>query len=391
MEIERIRLRSGADWRALTRRMRPTIVEHLFDGGTGIPRTRAALVERWGRVEIPVQRNYQRHSLEDGYLRPGRAQEAFAVSIASYFDIADQVEGFDFLVLEMPAPREVHEALPLPRWLVREAGADWFRQLYVGARDTLAPTHFDWDGQHVLLHHLCGRKRFVLFPSRLFPRLRLCMNFSTLAFWKLPPEAQARTIAALGGAETITGVLEPGETLYMPSFWIHSIESLEPSSSIGLRLGRHPGLEWITRALPQDGHLAAWLAESVVPLPRAAPLPDELGPIVEAYFGCHAGPLARYLAMRSALRSACDRFPWSAELALEGRFADLGEREVRRRGSIVRKAYDAPARFPWLDLSSPASRTRSAARHLRRARGSIPARSWELLLRAAASPPGRTN
>jgi hypothetical protein len=115
------------------------------------------------------------------------------------FDLSEAVENW------MPAPEAV-AARPgsseeiMARWALR--GFMW---LFIGPSGTFTPRHLDTLNTHAWNCQITGRKRFDIWRPR------------------APDD---------GTPADLSVVLEPGETLIIPTGWGHSVTALEPSISL---------------------------------------------------------------------------------------------------------------------------------------------------------------
>ncbi|MEM8960964.1 MAG: cupin-like domain-containing protein [Acidobacteriota bacterium] len=114
-------------------------------------------------------------------------------------------------------------------WYRREPGPlrSWYEQgfgwVFIGPAGTLSPFHVDLFGTHAWLAQLQGHKRVVLLPpdqTDLADRVSVPFDAS----------GELRTDVSMPGART--GVLAPGEVLFIPAGWPHAVISLEPSISL---------------------------------------------------------------------------------------------------------------------------------------------------------------
>jgi len=155
------------------------------------------------------------------------------------------------------------------------------RQLLVNARGLLNRCH-----AHVhsyLLHQVHGRKRVRLFSpldtARLVPnpdRRTAIEDFDRIDAARRP---------AVREATAYEGVLEPGDALYLPSYWWHEIRVDEPAISIGFHA---PGGAARDAALALHEGIAAALAAAVA----RAPDPRVLAGIAATLFTAAARDVA---------------------------------------------------------------------------------------------------
>lgn len=105
--------------------------------------------------------------------------------------------------------------------------------MFFGPKKSITRMHQDIDMSNVFLTQFEGKKRVVLFPpsqSRLLYRLPL--NVHTTVDIDHP---DFKTYPGLKYAKGMTGVLEYGDTLFMPAAYWHHIEYLEGGYGLSLR------------------------------------------------------------------------------------------------------------------------------------------------------------
>ena len=116
----------------------------------------------------------------------------------------------------------------LNKHLADKPASSW---LWLGNAVTAA-THYDnLDGINCIV---AGRKRFTFFPPDQFPNLYvgpldLAPGGQPTSLVKVSApdlERYPRFAQALTAAETVD--VEPGDAVFIPSFWWHNVESLEP-------------------------------------------------------------------------------------------------------------------------------------------------------------------
>ncbi len=134
-----------------------------------------------------------------------------------------------------------------PNWMTRPFGNAVYRDLfhrgsaiefYLGGNGRGFPV-LHWDGYHThaFLMQFYGRKEFFvygpeqtkyLYPRTDCPNLSLCADINHVDLEKYPLFAKAKPAVF---------VLEPGETLFIPSGWWHTTQMLSPSISLSCNVG----------------------------------------------------------------------------------------------------------------------------------------------------------
>ena len=134
-----------------------------------------------------------------------------------------------------------------PNWMTRSFGNAVYRDLfhrgsaieiYIGGNGRGFPV-LHWDGYHThaFLMQFHGRKEFFvygpeqsgfLYPSGDSPNISRCADIRNVDLEKYPLFAKARPDVF---------ILEPGETLFIPSGWWHTTQMLSPSISLSCNVG----------------------------------------------------------------------------------------------------------------------------------------------------------
>ncbi len=108
-----------------------------------------------------------------------------------------------------------------------------FPFMFFGGEGSKVALHYDIDLSHVFLNQFHGRKRAVLFSPE--QSKRIYQHPFTVASYidvNRPDYEQFPALRRVQGYETI---LQPGDTLFMPSGYWHYIEYLDGGYSISLR------------------------------------------------------------------------------------------------------------------------------------------------------------
>jgi hypothetical protein len=122
-----------------------------------------------------------------------------------------------------------------------------YPMLFVGGAGSITHMHFDIDLSHILHTQFVGRKKVLLFPYteqyKLYrkPFEVLCLadfsNYSDIDRSKL----DYKNFPAVRKAQGFEGILEHGDTLFMPAGYWHHMEYLESGFAMSLR-ALHPSL-----------------------------------------------------------------------------------------------------------------------------------------------------
>jgi hypothetical protein len=92
--------------------------------------------------------------------------------------------------------------------------------------------HYDGLASHGFLMQICGRKKFILYAPE-HERTPDQLNVSRIGDIEHPDLNQFPLFAK---AEPTTFTLEPGESLFIPGKWWHTIKMLTPSISISMNI-----------------------------------------------------------------------------------------------------------------------------------------------------------
>ena len=233
---------------------RPVILTDFMDARpirrVTTPRMASAAL---GHVPLALQADYQRGSFAPLLGRqpkrllkelleepPVRRPFPKYCSLDQYLDLLRRVPETTALCLEQPSPAEMQEFAPIPDYCRQNdpSGADTIdSHLFVANRGALARLHFDLDHRHNLLYQVFGVKRVTLFPPTMSRLLNPHGNSSLLTLQNIPDAERLRLLKFAGGYDS---VLQPGETLYIPTLWWHCLEYRTVAMSVNFRFGRNP-------------------------------------------------------------------------------------------------------------------------------------------------------
>lgn len=118
------------------------------------------------------------------------------------------------------------------------AGAAHLRaKLWIGKAGTVTPLHRDVP--HNLHVHLTGRKRWLLFSPAQSSRVYRRGLFSPMPnFARVDPESpDLERFPRVRGAAALSGILQPGETLFIPLGWWHHTRTLDDAVSMNFWWG----------------------------------------------------------------------------------------------------------------------------------------------------------
>ena len=134
---------------------------------------------------------------------------------------------------ELQAP----DILGLPR---RWGDHDLLSNMFLGNKGNYAHLHYDGDQRQVFLHQVFGRKRVVLFPPSAGAELDVansfCPGHSNIYLERKSAGEKLEFIDAVGGYD---GIMEPGDTVYIPMLFWHYLEYTDTGMSVNYRFGRN--------------------------------------------------------------------------------------------------------------------------------------------------------
>jgi hypothetical protein len=203
----------------------------------------AQLRRRFGDRRISVI------ATRDGCLRTDvKTGVAFeAMRFGDYIDVLERGERPEYYLVEpgygwIP---ELSEDVRIPEYC---RDAPWRNtRFWLSASGTSAPLHRDLAEN--LFFQVVGRKRFYLYPPSLSPWLYSNPLRSALPnYSRFDPETPDYDRFPLTRKiRPIEVILEPGDTLYLPSRWWHHTRSLELSASFNFWWA-DGALAWVVRA-----------------------------------------------------------------------------------------------------------------------------------------------
>ena len=109
--------------------------------------------------------------------------------------------------------------------------------IWIGSKGVVTPLHHDaWTG---LLFQISGSKRVLMFSPTERPNLYFTSPFAARDRWSSLPgrsdDADPGRFPRFRRATRHEAQLNGGEALYIPPFWSHEVEALEPNISIPFR------------------------------------------------------------------------------------------------------------------------------------------------------------
>lgn len=140
--------------------------------------------------------------------------------------------------------------------------------LWVSKRGTASSIHYDSNGCHNFNAQIKGSKRVVLFDPKEYKKLYMHTMTKDLSFYNFSKvnwrELNYNKFPDLKDVQYIEGILEPGDALFLPVFWLHYFDHLG-EINININFWWHPteitlnpvSLSWLlgiasAQILPKD-------------------------------------------------------------------------------------------------------------------------------------------
>ena len=120
-----------------------------------------------------------------------------------------------------------------------------YPMLFTGGAGSITHMHFDIDMSHILHTQFAGRKRVLMFPfteqHKLYRKPWEVLSLADFSNYYLDGKLDYEKYPALKLANGLDFILEPGDTLFMPSGYWHHMEYLDSGFAMSLR-AMQPGL-----------------------------------------------------------------------------------------------------------------------------------------------------
>ncbi len=183
--------------------------------------------KHYGHLRVPVvSNNYSKPGR--GYMEPDRV-----IAFGEYLEIMESgpTDLRIFLWNIFKAAPELRHDFKIPN--IMDGFVDELPFMFFGGEGAKVALHYDIDMSHVFLNQIHGRKRVLLFaPDQ--SRNLYHHPFTVASYVDLnnPDYQRFPALAHVKGYEV---VLQPGESLFMPSGYWHYIEYTDGGYSISLR------------------------------------------------------------------------------------------------------------------------------------------------------------
>ncbi len=116
-----------------------------------------------------------------------------------------------------------------------------YPMLFVGGAGSITHLHFDIDMSHILHTQFCGRKRVLLFPFserfKLYRKPWEVLSMADFSHYAEPAKSKLdfEAFPALHEVRGYEGILEHGDTLFMPAGYFHHMEYIDSGFAMSLR------------------------------------------------------------------------------------------------------------------------------------------------------------
>lgn len=114
-----------------------------------------------------------------------------------------------------------------------------YPMLFTGGAGSITHMHFDIDMSHILHTQFAGRKRVLMFPfseqHKLYRKPWEVLSLADFSNYYEQGKVDYEKFPALKLAQGLDFILEPGDTLFMPSGYWHHMEYLDSGFAMSLR------------------------------------------------------------------------------------------------------------------------------------------------------------
>lgn len=183
--------------------------------------------EKYGHLRVPVvSNNYSKPG--KGYMQPDRI-----ITFREFLEILESgpTDLRIFLWNIFKAAPDLRHDFRTPT--IMDGFVDELPFMFFGGEGAHVALHYDIDMSHVFLNQIHGRKRVLLFaPDQ---SRHLYHHPFTVASYVDLNQPDYEKYPALAKAQGYEVMLQPGETLFMPSGYWHYIEYTDGGYSISLR------------------------------------------------------------------------------------------------------------------------------------------------------------
>ncbi len=208
--------------------------------------------ETMGNFNVDLYDDRNLNSSASAFTRPD-----LKMQFSKYLDLISKSEHTDFRIFLFNMFRlrpELKKEFPCPELF--KGLLDGMAHMFFGGKEATVRIHYDIDMSNVLHTHFGGRKRVVLVAPEFNAHL-YCLPFNTYSLID-PDKPDYKQHPALLLVKGYDLVLEPGDSLFMPSGYWHYMTYLEAGFSVSYRKLAHSpvakaeGLYNLGIAMPLD-------------------------------------------------------------------------------------------------------------------------------------------
>jgi hypothetical protein len=181
----------------------------------------------YGKLRVPVvSNNYSKPG--KGYMEPDRV-----IAFREYLEILDSgpTDLRIFLWNIFREAPDLRNDFSMPT--IMDGFVNEFPFMFFGGQGSKVALHYDIDMSHVFLNQIHGRKRVILFPPD--QSRHIYHHPFTVASYVDLNNPDYEKYPALSKARGYEAMIEPGETIFMPSGYWHYIEYTDGGYSMALR------------------------------------------------------------------------------------------------------------------------------------------------------------
>jgi hypothetical protein len=144
-----------------------------------------------------------------------------------------------------PSLRQDIEPLPeylFPNWLPEHYAVKYVSEvlnrgaaieLFIGGKGGSFPVlHYDGAGVHAFLMQMYGRKEYIVFPPDQEPLLYPSPDRENLSLLNSVESPDLKKFPLFAKADPTKFILEPGQLLFVPAHWWHTVKMLSPSITL---------------------------------------------------------------------------------------------------------------------------------------------------------------
>lgn len=187
-----------------------------------------------GDVIVDVYDNNNKKNVKSAFTTPD-----LKMRFSDYLDILSKNEHTDlriFLFDLFKHNPQLKKEFPCPELF--KGVLDHIGHMFFGGKDTTVRIHYDIDMSNVLHTHFGGRKRVVLIAPE-YSYLLYCLPFNTYSLIN-PDQPDYKKYPGLEYVKGYDFILEPGDSVFIPSGYWHYMTYLEGSFSVSYRrIGPH--------------------------------------------------------------------------------------------------------------------------------------------------------